>query len=84
MLFNIFVNYLIYEINNACSLYNYTGDDTLGFCHPDINILKTRLEEGPKIILNWFHENHMEQISVNFNLRPFYDQTVLLITKISV
>ena len=60
MLFNIFVNDLIYVIGNTCSLYNYADDNTLGFCHSDINILKTKLEEGSKIALNWFDENHMK------------------------
>ena len=45
MLFNIFVNDLIYVIANTCSLYSYADDNTFGFCHPDINILKTKLEE---------------------------------------
>ena len=56
----IFVNDLIYVITNTCSLYNYADDNTLGFCHPDINIFKTKLEEGPKIALNWPDENHVK------------------------
>ena len=31
MLFNIYVNYLIHVINNTCSLYKYTDDNTLNF-----------------------------------------------------
>ena len=73
MLFNIFVNDLIYVISNTCSLYNYADDNTLGFCHPDINILKTKLEEGSKIALNWLDENHMKANISKFQsiiLRP--------------
>ena len=73
MLFNIFVNDLIYVISNTCSLYNYADDNTLGFCHPDINILKTKLEERSKIALNWFDENHMKANISKFQsiiLRP--------------
>ena len=75
MLFNIFVNYLIYVISNTCSLYNYTDDNTLEFCHPDINILKKELEEGSKLIINWLDENHMKQILMNFSL-SFYGPRV--------
>ena len=73
MLFKIFVNDLIYVISNVCSLYNYADDNTLGFCHTDINILKTKLEEGSKIALIWFDENHMKANISKFqsiNLRP--------------
>ena len=55
------------------SLYNYADDNTLGFCHPDINILKTKLEEASKIALNWFDENHMKANISKFHsiiLRP--------------
>ena len=73
MLFNTFVSDLIYVISNTCSLYNYADDNTLGFCPPDINILKTKLEEGAKIALNWFDENRMKANISKFQsiiLRP--------------
>ena len=73
MLFNIFVNDLIYVINNTCSLYNYADDNTIGFSHSDSNILKTKLEERSKITLNWFDENHMKANISKFQsiiLRP--------------
>ena len=60
MLFNIFINDLFYVIKNSCPLYNYADDNTLGFSHLDINILKKNLEEGSKITLDWFDENHMK------------------------
>ena len=50
----------IYVISNPCSLYNYADDTALGFCQPDFYILETKLEEGSKIALNWFDENHMK------------------------
>ena len=73
MLFSIFVNDLIYVIDNTCSLYNYADDNTRGFCH-DINILKTKLEEGSKITLNWFDENHMKANKSKF-------QSIILLPK---
>ena len=60
MLFNIFINDLFYVLGDTCPLYNYADDDTLGFYHTDIDIFKSQLEEGSKITLVWFDENHMK------------------------
>ena len=60
MLFNIFINDLIYVVNDVCPLYNYADDNTLAFFHPDMDILRTKLEEGSNIALDWFDENHMK------------------------
>ena len=38
------MNYLIYVINNTSD--NYTDDKTIGFCYPDIDILKVTKLEG--------------------------------------
>ena len=50
MLLNIFVDDIIQVISNTCSLYDYADYNTLGFCHPATNILKT----------NCFDENHLK------------------------
>ena len=60
MLFNIFINDLFYVLGDTCPLYNYADDNTLGFYHTDIDILKSQLEDGSKITLDWFDENHMK------------------------
>ena len=60
MLFNIFINDLFYVLGDTCPLYNYADDNTLGFYHTDIAILKCQLEDGSKITLDWFDENHMK------------------------
>ena len=73
VLFSIFVNDHIYVISNTFSLYNYADDNTIGICHPDITILKTKPEEGSKITLNWFDENHLKANISKFQsiiLRP--------------
>ena len=57
MLFNIF---LFYVHGDTCPLYNYADDSTLGFYHTHTDILKSQLEDGSKITLDWFHENHMK------------------------
>ena len=60
MLFNIFINDLFYVLGDTCPLYNYADDNTLGFYHTDIDHLKSQLEDGSKITLDWFDENHMK------------------------
>ena len=73
MLFNIFINDLIYVVNDVCPLYNYADDNTLAFSHSDMDILRTKLEEGSSIALHWFDENHMKANISKFQsiiLRP--------------
>ena len=52
MLFNIFINVLLYVLGDTCPLYNYVDNNTLGFYHTDIDILKSQLEDGSKITLD--------------------------------
>ena len=59
MLSNIFINYLIYVVNDVYPL-NYADDNTLAFFHSDMDILRTKLEEGSDIALDWFDENHTQ------------------------
>ena len=54
MLFNIFINDLFYVLADTCPLYNYADDNNLGFYHTDIDNLKSQLEDGSKITLDWF------------------------------
>ena len=49
MLFNNFINDLFYVLGDTCPLYNYADDDTLGFCHTDIDMLNSKFEEASKI-----------------------------------
>ena len=60
MMFNIFINELFYVLGDSCPLYNYADENTLGFYHTDIDILKSQLEDGSKITLDWFDENHFQ------------------------
>ena len=73
MLFNIFINELIYSVNDVCPLYNYAGDNTLAFFYSDMEILRTKLEEGSNKALDGFDENHMQTNISKFQsiiLRP--------------
>ena len=73
MLFNIFINDLIYVVNDVCPLCNYADDNTLAFFHSDMDILRTKLEEGSNVSswLVWWksHESKHFQVSI------YYSQT---------
>ena len=58
---------------SICPLYNYADDNILAFFHSDMDILRTKLDEGSNIALDWFNENHMNTNSSKFQsitLRP--------------
>ena len=59
LLFNIFINDIIYELQGVCSLHNY-ADDTICCSHSDMNILKINLEKSANLALKWFENNHMK------------------------
>ena len=69
MLFNIFINDLIYVVKYVCPLYNYADDNTLAFFHSDVDILRATLEEGSNVALDWFDENHMK---ANISVSVYY------------
>ena len=60
MMFNIFINDLTYVVENTCPLYNYADDNTLGFWHNELDELKLNFENGSKIAIERFQENHMK------------------------
>ena len=51
LLFNIFINDIIYELQGVCSLHNYADDNTLCCSHSDMNILKINLEKSANLAL---------------------------------
>ena len=61
LLFNIFINDSIYELQGVCSLHNFADDNTICCSHFDMNILKINLEKNPaNLALQWFENNHMK------------------------
>ena len=46
LLFNIFINDIIYELQGVCSLHNYADDHTICCSHSDMNILKINLKKA--------------------------------------
>ena len=76
MLFNIFIYDLCGVLGDTCPLCNYADDNTLGFYDTDIDILKSKLEEGSKTTRDWFNENHMKANIQRFSI-SCWNQKVL-------
>ena len=60
LLFNIFINDIIYELQGVCSLHNYAYDNTICCSHSDMNIIKINLEKSANLALKWFENNDMK------------------------
>ena len=60
VLFNLFINDLLWLLNTKCDVYNYADDNTLACCHKDPNIVKSTLEEASQISVEWFQDNFMK------------------------
>ena len=46
LLFNIFINDIVYELQGVCPLHNYADNNTICCSHSDMNILKINLEKA--------------------------------------
>ena len=60
LLFNIFINDIIYELQGVSSWHNYADDNTICCSHSDMNILRINLEKSANLALQWFENNHMK------------------------
>ena len=60
LLFDIFINDLIYELQGVCSLHNYADDNTICCSRSDMNVLKINLEKSGNLALKGFENNHMK------------------------
>ena len=84
MLFNIFINDLIYAVNDVCPLYNYADDNILAFFHSDMED-KTwrRLKYSPWLVWRKSHANKHFQVSVynSQTERPYFRRNILYIRK---
>ena len=59
LLFNIFINYLLYKIGNECFIYNYADDNTLSYSNVDIELVKEHLEYCTSLAPDWCKNNGM-------------------------
>ena len=46
LLFNIFINDSIYELQDVCFLHNHADDNTICCSHSNMNILKINLKKS--------------------------------------
>ena len=60
VLFNIFVNDLLWILNDKCDIYNYADDNTLVVHHKDPIIVQTSMENACETAINWFRMNNMK------------------------
>lgn len=59
IIFNIFVNDIFYFTDKA-SLFNYADDNTLIYCHKDIDVVRHTLKKESLELIKWFRENKMQ------------------------
>ena len=66
ILFNIFINDLMYSIDNRVSLFNYADDNTLSYHNKDVGNVKSVLQNETISAIKWFKINNMEANSSKF------------------
>jgi len=60
LLFNIFINDFMFQLQQLCDIYNYADDNTLSYSHSDPEVIKTRLEMASNVAITWFSQNYMK------------------------
>ena len=60
LLFNIFINDLLINLKNKCTVYNYADDNSISCCNKDPLILKQSVEQAANLAILWFKENCMK------------------------
>ena len=60
ILFNIFINDILFFYIKNGTLYKYADDNTLSFCSPDYDVLISTLESESVQLIHWFKENQMQ------------------------
>ena len=59
VIFNIYLNDIFLFTENA-TLYNYADDNSLSFCHKDLDIVKQTLERESSHLITWFEQNRLK------------------------
>ena len=59
LLFNIFINDYILQLEKTCNVYNYAGDNTLSYVNKEPAVVQCTLEHANKFSLDWFNVNFM-------------------------
>ena len=54
VLFNIFLNDLLFTLEHICDVYNYADDNTLAFHHQNPLVVKGTIETASNMAIQWF------------------------------
>ena len=60
ILFNIFMNDILYKFKEKGMIYNYADDNTICARDPNPQILKTKMEYYAEMAIKWFEANYMK------------------------
>ena len=60
ILFNIFINDFLYDLQSTRHVYNYADDNTLSFSRSNPSIIKSTLEQASQQAMRWFNVNFMK------------------------
>ena len=60
LLFNIFINDFLLELQETCEVYNYADDNTLSYSNANLSLVKEKLEEASEQAVTWFKSNYMK------------------------
>ena len=66
LIFNIFINDILYVLENVCNLCNYADDNILLNTHHSITCRKTKLETCATVAMHWFDVNGKKSNQAKF------------------
>ena len=75
VLFNVYINDLLLLLQNFSSVFNYADDNTLSFCHKDINVVKENLKIACELSIVWFRMNFMKVNAEKFQFMVLNSQS---------
>ena len=75
LLFNIFMNDMLYFLEVSCSVSNYADDNTLRYAHSEYTVLKHVLESSSTKAVAWFDDNSMKANPSKFQSLVFKDSS---------
>jgi len=78
LLFNIYINDLIWLLQIWCHIFNYADDNTLSFSHSDPFVVKTNLERACAVAIEWFKSNYMKANADKFQFMMFQQNSDIL------
>jgi len=72
LLFNVFINDFILQMEDFCDVYNYADDNSLSVKHRDVNVMINTLSDCSINAVSWFTENNMQANPEKFQVIIFH------------